>query len=189
MDSAAVKSFFDSVSTDWDNMRSAFYNERVIDTLAERARVDPSSTVVDVGTGTGFVASGLASRSSHVIGIDQSTAMLDVARENLRELAVDNVRLVDGAFDQLPLADGSVDASVANMVLHHAPEPVAMLEEMTRVVRPGGWVAITDEVEHTYEWMRAEQADIWLGFTTAQVARFFEDVRLVDYGYASLGMQ
>jgi len=60
---------------------------------------------------------------------------------------------------------------------------------MARVVRPGGMVAITDEVEHGYEWMRTEQADLWLGFAEADVDGYFAASRLVEYGYASLGMQ
>jgi ubiquinone/menaquinone biosynthesis C-methylase UbiE len=75
------------------------------------------------------------------------------------------------------------------MVLHHATKPAVMLCEMARVVRPGGKVAVTDAVEHGYEWMRAEQADIWLGFSPEQVEGFFRQAGLVDYGYASLGMQ
>jgi hypothetical protein len=58
-----------------------------------------------------------------------------------------------------------------------------------REVGPGGVVAVTDEVEHTYEWMRTEQADLWLGFAQRDVAAFFEQARLVEYGYASLGAQ
>ena len=75
------------------------------------------------------------------------------------------------------------------MVLHHATDPGAMVGEMTRVTRPGGWVAITDEIEHPYEWMRTEHADIWLGFSAAQVEGFFGDSRLQHYGYAPLGTQ
>ena len=41
-----------------------------------------------------------------------------------------------------------MDAAFANMVLHHAEDPDAMLREMARVVRPGGTVAIADEVAH-----------------------------------------
>jgi len=70
-----------------------------------------------------------------------------------------------GDTTALPLDDDSVDAACANMVLHHAEDPAAMLTEMARVVRPGGVVAICDEVEHPWEWMREEHADIWLGFT------------------------
>jgi ubiquinone/menaquinone biosynthesis C-methylase UbiE len=189
MDSADVKAFFERVSVEWDEMRSSFYNEEVIDALAERAEVDELSRVVDVGTGTGFVAAGLAPRVTSVVGVDSSPATLAVAADNLDALGLDNVRLTEGTVDALPLDDDSVDAAVANMVLHHAQDPTAMLTEMARVVRPGGMVAITDEVEHTYEWMRTEQADLWLGFAERNVADFFARSRLVEYGYASLGMQ
>lgn len=189
MDSAAVKAFFERVSGEWDEMRSSFYNEGVIDALADRAEVGPDSRVLDVGTGTGFIAAGLAPRARHVIGVDSSPAMLAVAAGNAAALGLGNVTLLEGGLDALPLADHSVDAAVANMVLHHAPDPAAMLTEMARVVRPGGVVAVTDEVEHGYEWMRTEQADLWLGFAAADVESFFARSRLVEYGYASLGMQ
>jgi ubiquinone/menaquinone biosynthesis C-methylase UbiE len=189
VDSQDVRAFFERVSGDWDSMRSSFYNEKVIDALADRADVNETSHVVDVGTGTGFVATGLASRAARVLGVDNSPSMLAVAERNLRELNVSNVRLLAGELDALPLDDDSVDAAVANMVLHHAPEPAAMLTEMARVVRPGGVVAVTDEVEHDYEWMRTEQADLWLGFSRSQVEGFFGAARLSAYGYDSLGMQ
>lgn len=189
MDSAAVKAFFERVSVDWDEMRSSFYNEGVIDALADRAELGPESRVLDVGTGTGFIAAGLAARARHVVGVDSSAAMLTVAAANLAALGLGNTSLLEGGVDALPLADDSVDAAVANMVLHHAPDPAQMLTEMARVVRPGGVVAITDEVEHGYEWMRTEQADLWLGFAAAQVEAFFARSRLIEYGYASLGMQ
>ena len=189
MDTAAVRAFFERVSVEWDEMRSSFYNEGVIAALAARAEVGPGSRVVDVGTGTGFIAAGLAAQAGSVVGVDSSPAMLAVAASNVRVLGLGNVTLVEGGVEALPLADGSVDAAVANMVLHHAPDPTAMLTEMARVVRPGGMVAVTDEVAHGYEWMRTEQADLWLGFDERAVAGFFGTSRLVDYGYDSLGMQ
>src|SRR4051812_22274745 len=173
MDSADVKAFFERVSVEWDEMRSSFYNEGVIDALAERAEVDGQSRVVDVGTGTGFVAAGLAPRVRSVVGVDSSPAMLAVAADNLRALGLNNVTLTEGNVDALPLDDDSVDAAVANMVLHHAQDPTAMLTEMARVVRPGGVVAITDEGEHEYEWMRTEQADLWPGSPEAERPYFF----------------
>ncbi|MEO6881223.1 MAG: class I SAM-dependent methyltransferase [Mycobacteriaceae bacterium] len=189
MDSAGVKAFFEQVSTQWDHMLSSFYSADVIDALAEHGRVTSTARVVDVGTGTGFVAAGLAGRAASVVGVDNSPAMLGVAADNLAALGATNVTLADGEVDQLPLPDDSVDVAVANMVLHHAPEPAAMLAEMARVVRPGGTIAITDEIEHHYEWMRTEQADLWLGFTPDQVRGYCEQARLVEYGYSSLGMQ
>lgn len=189
MDSAQVKAFFDEVSADWDNMRTSFYHEEVIDALATSTRIDATTCVLDVGTGTGFVAAGMGPIADHVVGIDNSAPMLAVAGHNLASLSVGNVTLVRGELDNFPLPEASVDAAVANMVLHHAPRPAWMLQEMARVTRPGGWIAITDAVSHDHEWMRTEQADLWLGFSEAEAAGFFAEARLVDYGYASLGMQ
>src|SRR5919202_2072256 len=178
MDAKSVQEFFERVATDWDTMRLAYYDERVIEKMAEVSKVDEDSEVADVGTGTGFVAAVIAPRVKRVIGIDSVPAMLEVARKNLRALGVSNVDLVVGDAARLPLEDGSVDAAFANMVLHHALDPAAMLREMARVVRPGGAVAITDEVEHPYVWMRDEHADVWLGFEPEQVARLFSSAGL-----------
>jgi ubiquinone/menaquinone biosynthesis C-methylase UbiE len=189
VDSEDVRAFFEQAAAQWDDMRSSFYNADVIDALAEHGRVTATSQVADVGTGTGFVAAGLAGRVASVIGIDNSPAMLAVAADNLAALGVENVQLAEGHLDDLPLPDHSVDTALANMVLHHAPDPSRMLAEMARIVRPGGTIVITDEVEHPYEWMRTEQADVWLGFTPEQVKGYFQQNRLTEYGYSPLGMQ
>ena len=189
MNTADVKAFFDRVASDWDTMRIAYYDERVIERLGEFADLTPDMVVADVGTGTGFVAAGIAPSVARVIGIDISERILDVARHNLDELGIDNVDLREGDITALPLADDSVDAALANMVLHHAEEPAAMLTEMARVVRPGGVVAICDEVEHPWEWMREEHADIWLGFTPEQVHAFFAAAGLESPSLEALGRQ
>lgn len=56
MDAVSVREFFERVASEWDDMRSAWYDEKVIAELARRAHVGPTTTVLDVGTGTGFVA-------------------------------------------------------------------------------------------------------------------------------------
>jgi ubiquinone/menaquinone biosynthesis C-methylase UbiE len=185
-----VRRFFERVATDWDTMRLAYYDERVIERMAEVSGIGENSEVADVGTGTGFVAAGIAPRVKRVVGVDNAPEMLTVARENLTALGVSNVDLLVGEAERLPLEDGSADAAFANMVLHHAEHPTAMLREMARVVRAGGRVVITDEVEHPYAWMREEHADVWLGFGRRQVEDFFAAAGLSEsYGYEALGMQ
>ena len=184
-----VQAFFERVASDWDTMRLAYYDERVIEKMAEVSSADEDATVVDVGTGTGFVAAGLAPRVKRVVGIDNSPAMLEVARENLDTLGMANVELVRGEVTHLPLADSSMEAAFASMVLHHAENPASMLREMVRVVKPGGTAAVTDEVEHPHGWMREEHADVWLGFRREQIEGFFGEAGLTNFGYESLGMQ
>jgi ubiquinone/menaquinone biosynthesis C-methylase UbiE len=182
LNASDVKTFFQATAAEWDTMRLAYYDEKVIETLADAIAIDDTQTVLDVGTGIGFIAAGLAPRAHRVVAIDNSPAMLDVARDNLTQLGINSVELREADLTRIPLDDDSVDAAVANMVLHDAEDPAGMLAEMTRVVRPGGWVAITDAIQHPYEWMRTEQADIWLGFTPEQIEGFFGSGRLTRYG-------
>jgi ArsR family transcriptional regulator len=151
MNASDVKTFFEAAAAEWDTMRLTYYDETVIETIADAIAIDDTQTVLDVGTGTGFVTAGLAPRANRVIAIDHSPAMLDIARENLTQLGIENVELHEGDLTHLPLNENSVDAAVANLVLHHAENPAGMLAEMTRVVRPGGRVAITDAIEHPYD--------------------------------------
>jgi ArsR family transcriptional regulator len=189
MNASEVTTSFETAAAEWDTIRLTYYDEQVIEAIADAIAIDDTQTVLDVGTGTGFIAAGLAPRAHRVIAIDNSPAMLDVARDNLARLGIDDVEVYEADLTRLPLDDDSIDAAVANMVLHHAEDPAGMLAEMARVVRPGGWVAISDAIEHPYEWMRTEQADIWLGFTPEQVEGFFGSARLARYGYATLGSQ
>jgi ubiquinone/menaquinone biosynthesis C-methylase UbiE len=184
-----VQAFFERVASDWDTMRLAYYDERVIERMSDVSKLGGEMTVADVGTGTGFVAAGVAPRVEGVIALDNSPAMLDVAHKNFETLGIGNVELRLGEVTALPLPSDSVDAAFANMVLHHAEDPEAMLREMTRVVKPGGAVVVTDEVAHPYAWMREEHADVWLGFGKEQVEGFFRVAELTGYGYESLGMQ
>ena len=189
MEAKEVKAFFERVAGDWDTMRLAYYDERVIEKMAAVSGAAGDMAVADIGTGTGFVAAGIAPKVGRVLAVDNSPAMLEVARKNLAELGIANVQLLVGDIVALPLKSASVDAAFANMVLHHAEDPGVMLQDMVRVVKPGGTVAIVDEVDHPYGWMREEHADVWLGFEAKKVEGFFREVGLTSYGYESLGMQ
>ena len=104
------------------------------------SRVAPLSTVLDVATGTGAVARRLLDRGCTVTGLDQSPGMLDVARERLGARAV----FVEGRAESLPFEDASFDALTFTYLLRYVEEPGAVLRELTRVVRPGGTVAMLE---------------------------------------------
>jgi ubiquinone/menaquinone biosynthesis C-methylase UbiE len=128
MDAAAIKAFFEDVASDWGHdaprvQRRARHRAARRPHPAHRRRDS-----VDVGTGTGFVAAGLAPHAERVLGFDNAAGMLDVARKNLDSLAITNVELAEA--DALPLPDDAADAAVANMVRHHAQDLAAMIAEM-----------------------------------------------------------
>lgn len=184
-----VLDYFQHVAKQWDTLRANYFDESVILKALEHAPLDKTQVAVDVGTGTGFVAAGLAPFAQRVIGVDFSEAMLDVARENLAKLGLTNVEFRQGDIEHLPLEDESADAVFANMALHHIPDPLIVLREMARVVKGGGRIVITDATRHTFEWFKAEMADVWLGFTRREIETWLETAGLSNVRYELVGSQ
>jgi ubiquinone/menaquinone biosynthesis C-methylase UbiE len=99
----------------------------------------PPGTVLDAACGTGRYSTFLAERGHEVTGVDQSGAMLDIARKKLP--AAD---FREGDLTALPLPDDSVDAVVCALALVHVPDLSCALREFARVLRPGGRLVISD---------------------------------------------
>jgi ubiquinone/menaquinone biosynthesis C-methylase UbiE len=174
----ASTEYFEQVADKWDTLRGGYFPESVRDAAIAKAYLRPEMIVADIGTGSGFVAAGLAPLVRHVYAVDGSTAMLETARRNLSTCGNVTVKLADGAA--LPFDDSSLDAVFANMYLHHYPDPMAAIAEMVRVLRPGGRLVLTDLDRHAHEWMREEMADEWLGFDRAQVKAWLREAGLVN---------
>jgi arsenite methyltransferase len=170
--------YFQKVATQWDELRTGYFTEVVRETAIAKAALDPSMTVADVGAGTGFLSAGLAPLVNRVYVLDGSPAMLDVASRNLREFDNVEFRAADGL--SLPVPDNSLDAVLANMYLHHCPDPLGAIREMARTLRPGGRIVITDMDAHTHEWLKEEMADFWMGFERAAIRDWFEQAGLVE---------
>jgi arsenite methyltransferase len=178
MTNAPSNPYFAEVAEQWDEIRSGYFTEHMRDAAIAKANLSPNAIVADVGTGTGFVAAGLALRAAHVVGFDSSPEMLAVARRNLAQF--DNVEFREATGDQLPVANEMFDGVFANMYLHHAPDPLAMIKEMTRTMKIGGVLCLTDLDTHDHEWQREQMADLWLGFERDEVRRWFTEAGLHD---------
>ncbi|MGW2024164.1 class I SAM-dependent methyltransferase [Streptomyces decoyicus] len=106
--------------------------------LLDAAGVVAGMWVLDVGTGTGSAAAAAGARGARVVAVD---AEPDMARRAAR--AVPDASVHVAALPQLPYADGQFDAVVGNFVLNHVGRPRAALDELRRVTRPGGRIALT----------------------------------------------
>jgi SAM-dependent methyltransferase len=108
----------------------------------------PGQRVLDVGCGAGphlGLFAGAVAPGGRVVGLDLAAERLALAAEHWAGRVADgSVALREGDHDALPFGDGEFDAAWSSLVLHHAERPATMLQEMARVVRPGGAVAIFD---------------------------------------------
>jgi ubiquinone/menaquinone biosynthesis C-methylase UbiE len=173
-----ASTYFEKIAPQWDAVSAGYFSEEVRRTALAKAYLHPGSTAADIGSGTGFIAAGLAETVKKVHVLDGSAAMLDVARKNLASF--DNIEYHLSDSQSLALPDASVDAAFANMYLHHCPDPLAAIREMVRILKPGGRLVITDADTHTHTWMKEEMADIWLGFDRDQIRAWFQEAGLVN---------
>jgi ubiquinone/menaquinone biosynthesis C-methylase UbiE len=178
------KDYFDQVAGQWDAMRTAFFSETVREKAYALAGVQAGMLAADIGAGSGFITEGLLQRGLHVIAVDQSEAMLEEMRRRFAGTSLD-LRL--GEAESLPLADASVDAVFANMYLHHVERPGQAITEMSRLLKPGGWLVITDLDEHSFEFLHTEQYDRWLGFKRLDVSAWFMQAGLVSVTVEGVG--
>src|SRR6266705_6741323 len=170
--SRKVRDYFELVSPQWDVMRKNFYGEEVREAVLNAVHVSASDTVLDVGAGTGFLTEAVANIAAKVTALDFSRGM---SEEAIAKMGKGNVEFRIGNVESMPLQDSSVDVVIGNMVLHHCPHPEIAISEISRVIKPGGRIAISDLQEHSHEWLRKEHADLWLGFKMKDIAVMLKD--------------
>lgn len=110
------------------------------------AHLDPSHTVLDVGSGTGLLTLPAARVSDTVWALDISERMGDYLSAKAQSAGLGNVETVTASAVSLPLVDSTVDVVISNYCFHHlaSEQKLVALEEVNRVLTPGGRVVIGD---------------------------------------------
>jgi len=103
--------------------------------------------VLDVGAGSGYFSLAIAKElnTGKVICFDLSEEMLRRLKHKVKKKGIgDKIQIINGEAFSLDINDKSVDLVVSNFVLHEVLSPETVLKEMVRVLKPNGWVMITD---------------------------------------------
>ena len=143
----------------------------------------PRRRYVDVGIGDGLMTLMLAQVAERVTAVDISPRMLEQLSVRAKAAGLDNIDLVEGELERLPLPDASFDVAVLAQALHHAEQPLCALEEAHRVLAPGGKILVIDLLAHGEEWVREKLQHNQLGFTEANLQ---ELLRVAGFEFVSV---
>jgi len=107
----------------------------------------PDWRVLDVATGAGHTALAFAPLVAQVFASDITPAMLAEARRLASARGLVNVATAEAEAGALPFRDGEFDLVTCRLAAHHFPDPAAFVAEAWRVLKPGGMIAVVDNVD------------------------------------------
>lgn len=162
------------------------YRDSVL-ALLDALRLPEAASAVEIGPGDGGFLPDLARRFRRVVALDNSPAMLELARLRCEAEGLGNVelKLADALDDEQEAAD----CVVLNMVLHHFAAPAEALKQLARHLLPGGALLVTELCSHNQSWAREACGDLWLGFEQDDLARWADAAGLTPGESLYIGLK
>jgi ArsR family transcriptional regulator len=170
-----AEAYFSNHAAGWDAIREMHVDSGPIERqLLAQVPKGAYNVHLDIGTGTGRILNVLSKRVSRSIGVDNSRAMLAIARDQTARAGLNSASLRLADMYALPLADQSADLVTVHLVLHYADTPERAVAEAARVLRPGGRMIIVDFAPHKNEELRRAHAHRRLGFADDEVRQWLD---------------
>jgi arsenite methyltransferase len=157
------------------------------------ADLKKGESVLDLGSGGGldcFLAAQKVGESGNVIGVDMTLEMLKRAQAGSERLGLKNVEFREGFLEFLPVVDDSIDVVISNCVVNLSPDKAAVMNEVFRVLKPGGRIAISDILTNhpVTQSQREDHAD-WCGCTSGALPVSEFEAILKQAGFVEIKLQ
>lgn len=157
--------------------------------LIQQLPLQAQSRVIEIGPGDGAMLIQLAQQFDQVIGIDNSSAMLEQARCQLAAKQCTNVELLQGEPADAVAQGLTADLVTLNMVLHHMSSPAKEFQHFAKILAPGGHLLVVDLCQHNQQWVRENCGDLWLGFDPDEIDAWATDAGLTPGPSLYLGLR
>lgn len=133
---------------------------------------------LEIGPGEGEFLTILSQQFNQVVALDNSTQMLEKAKQFAQSKSLRNIEFVLGNTQSPNVQKILADCIVVNMVLHHTASPADIFIDLSRSLAPGGALLICDLCRHEQTWAREACGDLWQGFEPQDFSRWAKAAKL-----------
>lgn len=157
------------------------------------AELHNGDVVLDLGSGAGadvLISAQRVAPSGRAIGLDMTDEMLELARANAADAGIENVEFIKGYLEHVPLADESVDVVISNCVINLSADKPTTIAEAARVLRPGGWFAVSDVIaDQGMDDATKADMEAWTGCVAGALTETEFRSALEQAGFAAIEIQ
>lgn len=157
------------------------------------AELNEGETVLDLGSGGGIDVILSAKRvgpTGLVYGLDMTDEMLALARNNAADAGIANAIFLKGFIEQIPLPAESVDVVISNCVINLSTDKAEVLVEISRVLKPGGRLGISDVVaENRLEEAERAERGSYVGCIAGALSKSEYEVGLDAVGFEDIAVE
>ncbi len=168
----------------WEEISSQYYDYSIINKLVDFDILNKDMTVLDYGSGNGFISRGIAPYVGKVIAMDMSCSMLDELDRKAKLQSISNILTVECEESEIPLRDGRVDLVCASMILHHMHIPKNLMQEFYRVLKVEGVLFIADLLPHMDDTFQKSMNDCHMGLNPIALEQW-----LLDIGFGNITIE
>jgi SAM-dependent methyltransferase len=132
------------VSPTWHVNEAARDTSGEVDTVMARLHMDTTTTVADIGAGSGYYTVRLAKHVAHVYAEDVTPSYVDALRQRVGKAHLTDVTVTLGDTADPHLPPGSIDVALLVHMYHEVSQPYGLMAHICAALKPGGRVAIVD---------------------------------------------
>jgi len=179
-----ARQFFENIADRWEELSAGLYDHSIINKLIDSNLLNKDMTVLDYGSGDGFISRGIASHVGKIIAMDMSVSMLDELDRKAKLQGITNILTVECEESEVPLRDSRVDLVCASMILHHIEFPDEIIKEFYRVLRHGGILFIADLLPYNDEEFQKSMHDYHRGINPVVLEQW-----LYEAGFGNISIE
>jgi RNA polymerase sigma factor (sigma-70 family) len=164
--------YFAEIKSGWDQIRKKFLTEEDLITIWHLVNLHHTKTILDCGSGTGFISIPLALQDLTVYALDIQQEMVLELKQKKESIGLNRLKIIKGDLQNFPFREDSFNMIFFVFVLHHIPDPFDALKKCLSLLKSDGYLVIIDFNRHTNKKIADTMHDLWLGFQTGAFEKF-----------------